>query len=279
VGTTKSGSLSLAQTPERMVELDYVHSMARHHDLPVERLDPSGIAHAVPLLETVDLVAACCSPATPPSTRRGHLRDRHGGLRPRRTHRRRHPRHRLSPGGRPVTGVQTTKASWMRGGSDRRWPVVARRGPHGRHTRTAAGGPARLGADDGRRRRTRDLPIVRDLDGHFYARHYRGGLVIGAFAPGAKARRTSSIPPDFAFAEFEPDREHMDRPLAAARCRIPALRDAGLEHFLNAPESFTPDAVFLMGETAEVEGLWVAAGSTRRASSSARASADPWPHG
>ena len=86
--------------------------------------------------------------------RRGHLRDRHGGLRPRRTHRRRRPRHRLSPGGRPGDRrADRQRPRGMRGGSDRRWPVVARRGPHGRHTRTAAGGPARLGADDGRRRR------------------------------------------------------------------------------------------------------------------------------
>ncbi len=52
----------------------------------------------------------------------------------------------------------------------------------------------------------------------------------------------------------------MARPLADARRRIPAARDAAVDHFLNAPESFTPDAVFLMGETAEVANLYVAAG-------------------
>ena len=106
----------------------------------------------------------------------------------------------------------------------------------------------------------RDLPILRDLDGHVYVRHYRGGLVIGAFEPHGKPRTASSIPADFAFGQFEPDWAHFELPLAKARRRVPAARDARFAHFLNAPESFTPDTAFLLGETAEVAGLYVAAG-------------------
>ncbi|HJW76692.1 MAG TPA: FAD-dependent oxidoreductase, partial [Thermoleophilia bacterium] len=106
----------------------------------------------------------------------------------------------------------------------------------------------------------RDLPILRDLDGHFYVRHYRGGLVIGAFEANGKPRASSSIPPDFTFGRFEPDWDHFELPLGKARRRVPALRQARFAEFLNAPESFTPDAVFLLGETAEVAGLYVAAG-------------------
>ena len=73
---------------------------------------------------------------------------------------------------------------------------------------------------------TRDLPIVRDLDGSIYVRHYRGGLVVGAFEPDGRPRTTASIPADFAFGEFEPDLEHFARPLAEARVRVPALAEA-----------------------------------------------------
>jgi 4-methylaminobutanoate oxidase (formaldehyde-forming) len=106
----------------------------------------------------------------------------------------------------------------------------------------------------------RDLPIVRDLDGRFYVRHYRGGLVVGAFEPDGKPRRESSIPPDFAFGEFAADWNHFEPALERARERVPALGGAAFAHFLNAPESFTPDGAFLLGETAEVVGLFVAAG-------------------
>jgi 4-methylaminobutanoate oxidase (formaldehyde-forming) len=42
--------------------------------------------------------------------------------------------------------------------------------------------------------------------------------------------------------------------------RVTALRTAGYDRFLNAPESFTPDTNFCLGETAEVKNLFVAAG-------------------
>jgi 4-methylaminobutanoate oxidase (formaldehyde-forming) len=255
VGYYESGSISLAQTPERMVELDYVHSMARHHDLPVERLDPAEVAAAVPVLETGDLVGGLLfhgDATVNPGVAAFATAEAAFDLGVRIVEGVRVTGFRLS-GGR-VTGVQTD-----RGLVECEVAVIAA-GLWSRDLGLMAGAHVPLQAVQHAWVQTaavagvtRDLPIVRDLDGHFYARHYRGGLVIGAFAPGAKARRTSSIPPDFAFGEFEPDRAHMDQPLAAARRRIPAARDVAVEHSLNAPESFTPDAVFLMGETAR---LW-----------------------
>ena len=42
--------------------------------------------------------------------------------------------------------------------------------------------------------------------------------------------------------------------------RIPVLRGVNYDRFRNAPESFTPDANFCLGETVEVSGMFVAAG-------------------
>ena len=39
------------------------------------------------------------------------------------------------------------------------------------------------------------LPILRDLDGYLYIRHYRGRLLVGAFEPNGKPRSTESIGP------------------------------------------------------------------------------------
>ena len=46
---------------------------------------------------------------------------------------------------------------------------------------------------------------------------------------------------------------------AAARRRVPALRDAAIARVVHGPEAFTPDGEFLLGETA-VRRFWVAAG-------------------
>ena len=104
------------------------------------------------------------------------------------------------------------------------------------------------------------LPLVRGLDGSFYARHHAGGLMIGAFEPNGRPRSTASIPDEWVFGEFGPDWGHFAPTRANATRRIPALEDAEFTRYLRAPESFTPDVNFCLGETAEVRNLFVAAG-------------------
>ena len=103
------------------------------------------------------------------------------------------------------------------------------------------------------------FPFLRDLDGYFYVRHHGGSLVVGAFEPKGKPKAPGDVPTD-GFAEFGEDWDHFAPVLAAARERLPALRDTGFKHYLRAPESFTPDANFHLGEFPEVKNLFVAAG-------------------
>jgi heterotetrameric sarcosine oxidase gamma subunit len=103
------------------------------------------------------------------------------------------------------------------------------------------------------------LPVLRDLDGYLYVRHYRGRLVLGAFEPKGKPKPPGDISRG-GFAEFGEDWDHFAPVLANARERLPVLRDLGFAHYLRAPESFTPDANFHLGEFPEVPGLWIAAG-------------------
>ena len=103
------------------------------------------------------------------------------------------------------------------------------------------------------------LPVLRDLDAYFYARQLNGRLLVGAFEPDGQPVDPAELH-DFSFGEFEPDWDHFSPVRKLAEERIPRLRNARWDRFLNAPESFTPDANFCLGETAEVRGLWVAAG-------------------
>ena len=104
-----------------------------------------------------------------------------------------------------------------------------------------------------------EAPFLRDLDGYLYVRHHRGSYVIGAFEPNGKPMSTERISTT-GFVEFGPDWDHFAPVLANARQRIPELETIGFSHYLRAPESFTPDAAFQLGEFPEVPGLWVAAG-------------------
>jgi heterotetrameric sarcosine oxidase gamma subunit len=104
-----------------------------------------------------------------------------------------------------------------------------------------------------------EAPFLRDLDGFLYIRQYRGRYLIGAFEPNGRPKEPTGIPVD-GFAEFGPDWDHFAPVLAAARERLPELETVGFEHYLRAPESFTPDSNFQLGFMPEAPGLFVAAG-------------------
>ena len=103
------------------------------------------------------------------------------------------------------------------------------------------------------------LPVLRDLDSSYYIRQESGRLLVGAFEPEGIPRSVDEIPGK-GFAEFPPDWDHFAPIRAQAESTVPVLAGNRYDRFLNAPESFTPDTSFLLGETAEVEQLFVAAG-------------------
>lgn len=108
-------------------------------------------------------------------------------------------------------------------------------------------------------------PCTRDMDGSTYFRGEDlpgggGGVLLGAFQRTTKIWDVPRVPDDFSFQLLPDDWEKFAQPLAEGLHRIPGLKAAGFSRFVNGPESFTPDNNFLLGETAELDGLYVAAG-------------------
>ena len=108
------------------------------------------------------------------------------------------------------------------------------------------------------------LPCTRDMDGAIYFRgedvEGGGAVVLGAFQETTKPWEVARIPDDFSFQLLPEDWAKFASPLVEGRHRIPALGEVGFARFVNGPESFTPDNQWLMGETAELRGLFVLAG-------------------
>ena len=105
-----------------------------------------------------------------------------------------------------------------------------------------------------------NLPVLRDPDNCAYYKEDAGKLLLGAFEPNAKPWGLEGIPEDFEFGELPEDFEHFTPILEAAMRRLPALEKVGIRKFFNGPESFTPDVRYMLGETPELERLYVAAG-------------------
>src|SRR5256886_14214100 len=58
-----------------------------------------------------------------------------------------------------------------------------------------------------------------------------------------------------------PNWDHFEPLARSAAIRIPALNDVGIRKLMIGPEVFTPDGDFLLGESAEVRGFYIAGGT------------------
>ena len=106
----------------------------------------------------------------------------------------------------------------------------------------------------------RNLPVMRDPDRLTYYKEDVGGLVMGGFERDPKPWETDRIPKDFQFTLFDPDWDHFQPLMEAALARVPALETAGIRTLIHGPDSFTPDGNFILGEAPETPGFFVGAG-------------------
>ncbi|WP_347309923.1 GcvT family protein [Defluviimonas sp. SAOS-178_SWC] len=104
------------------------------------------------------------------------------------------------------------------------------------------------------------LPVLRDTDGYVYIKEDAGKLLVGAFEPQAKPLPMRALPARAEFIELPEDWDHFALPYSKACESVPALEKVGISHFMNGPESFTPDANFAIGEVPGLPGLFVSAG-------------------
>lgn len=104
------------------------------------------------------------------------------------------------------------------------------------------------------------FPIVRDLDEGIYVKGDSGRLVLGGFEPHAKLFDVAGPSGERPFLELPEDWEQFEPFMSAGLRLFPALSDVGIRHFMNGPESFTPDTRPLMGESPYLRGFYVAAG-------------------
>ncbi|WP_371227992.1 GcvT family protein [Roseovarius sp. 2305UL8-3] len=105
-----------------------------------------------------------------------------------------------------------------------------------------------------------NTPTLSDHDSHLYIRDDSGGLLVGCFEPMGKAVPPGILDENFEFSLLPEDWDHFEPMMMNALNRLPALETAEVKMLLNGPESFTPDGMFMLGETAETRGLFLGCG-------------------
>ena len=107
---------------------------------------------------------------------------------------------------------------------------------------------------------TGNMPTLSDHDSHLYIRDDSGGLLVGCFEPMGKPIAPGVLDAGFEFGLLGEDWDHFEPMMMNALHRLPALETAEVKMLLNGPESFTPDGMFMLGETAETRGLYLGCG-------------------
>lgn len=99
-----------------------------------------------------------------------------------------------------------------------------------------------------------------DHDNSLYIRDDSGGLLVGCFEPMGKPIAPGVLDANFEFGMLPEDWDHFQPMMEHALRRLPVLADAEVKMLFNGPESFTPDGTFMLGETAETQGLFLGCG-------------------
>lgn len=110
----------------------------------------------------------------------------------------------------------------------------------------------------------REFPVLRHLDGSFYLRQERDGLLIGPYESKETMKQCEEwvrdrVPPGFGKELFEPDLERLEPHLEIAMEVMPCFAEANIQSVVNGPITYTPDLLPLLGPHL-LPNMWLAAG-------------------
>jgi 4-methylaminobutanoate oxidase (formaldehyde-forming) len=275
-GWKQCGSLVVARTRDRLVQLRRTAAVARAHGVACDVISPAQAGELYPLMRTDDLAGAVwlagdgkANPADLTLALAKGARNR---------------------GVRICEGVRVTGAERINMGARGSIRSLAWRGKDGSEGSIGAdivvlcGGQwsrslgHRLGiavplfscehyyvVTDRIEGVKRDLPVMRDPDGYVYFKEEVGGLLMGGFEPDAtpwmqSARHRGGIPENFEFQLLPDNWDAFEVLMQNAIERVPALETARIKQFYNGPESFTADNNFILGPAPGFGNLFVGCG-------------------
>ncbi|XP_077555490.1 dimethylglycine dehydrogenase, mitochondrial-like [Haemaphysalis longicornis] len=111
----------------------------------------------------------------------------------------------------------------------------------------------------------KEIPVLRHLEGGFYMRQERDGLLIGPYEHQDKMKIcddwvTNQVPPGFGKELFNPDLERLSEHIEAAMELVPALKTAEIRTTVSGPITYTADTLPCIGPMPGFRNYWVAVG-------------------
>jgi 4-methylaminobutanoate oxidase (formaldehyde-forming) len=275
-GWKQCGSLAVARTADRMIQLKRTAAVARAYGVDCELLSPTEAGRLYPIMATDDLHGAVWLPgdgkANPTDLTVALAKGaRNAGVRICEGVRVEGAVHDVGAAGRRVSALRWRAKSGEVGmiGAE---IVVLCGGQWSRALGRELGVAIPLFSCEHYYIVTdridgvfRDLPVMRDPDGYVYFKEEVGGLLMGGFEPDAtpwlqSAVHRGGIPEDFEFQLLPDNWDAFEILMDNAIERVPALAAAKVKQFYNGPESFTADNNFIVGPAPGLANLYVGCG-------------------
>jgi glycine cleavage system aminomethyltransferase T/glycine/D-amino acid oxidase-like deaminating enzyme len=275
-GWKKCGSLAVARTSDRMVQLKRTAAVARAYGVACDVIGAAEAGRLFPLMRTDDLQGAVWLPGDGKANPADLTLALAKGARNR--------------GVKIFEGVRVTEPTLVNADGRRSVRTLEWNDKHGRMGTIATDVVVLCGGqwsrEMGRRMGVtvplfscehfyivtdvipgvfRDLPVMRDPDGYIYFKEEVGGLLMGGFEPDAtpwlqSARHRGGIPENFEFQLLPDNWDAFQILMENAILRVPALETAQVKQFYNGPESFTADNNFILGPAPGLANVWVGGG-------------------
>lgn len=110
----------------------------------------------------------------------------------------------------------------------------------------------------------KEFPVLRHLEGSFYLRMERDGLLIGPYESPESMKQCEdwvrdAVPKGFGKELFEPDLTRLEPHLEVAMELMPCFAHASIQSVVNGPITYTPDVLPLVGPDI-LPNMWIAAG-------------------
>ncbi len=106
----------------------------------------------------------------------------------------------------------------------------------------------------------RQMPTMRDPDLLVYYKPDGPGLLIGGYEPDTLPFGHDGIPVPFQRQLLEPNFDRFEQLATLAAQRTPVIEQAGIRTMINGPIPYSADADFVMGKVPELDNYYVATG-------------------
>ena len=265
------GSLRLACSPDRVLELKRLATMAKSFGLPMDVISAEKAQELFPLMSTEDVLAAAFLPTDgyidPSSVTQAIAK----GARSRGVRFVENTKvTTITVVGRTVHNVQThndargeetiecdmvVNAAGMWGLEVGRMAGARVPGIAVEHQYMLSGPITEMSPAD-----IRMMPTLRDPDHLVYYKPDGPGLLVGGYEPDTLAFGETGVPVPFQRQLLDPNFDRFEQLATLATKRTPCLETAGIRTLINGPIPYSADADFVMGKAPELDNFFVATG-------------------